>query len=55
MSPLNTIAVFVKAKIGKMINATGLCKKCCKIYEVDFLSPLPNGIANANNTPVIVA
>ena len=31
MSPLKRIAVFANAKIGKMINATGLCKKCCKI------------------------
>ena len=55
MSPLKTMAVFANAKIGKMINATGLCKKCCKINEVDFSSPLPNGMTNANNTPVIVA
>ena len=55
MSPLKTIAVFAKAKIGKMINATGLCKKCCKIKEVDFSPPFPNGIAKANRTPVIVA
>jgi hypothetical protein len=31
ISPLKTMAVFANAKIGKMINATGLCKKCCKM------------------------
>ena len=31
MSPLKTIAVLANAKMGNMINATGLCKKCCKI------------------------
>ena len=31
MSPLKTIAVFANAKIGKIINATRLCKKCCYI------------------------
>ena len=55
MSPLKTIAVLANANIGKIIKATGLCRKCCKIYEVDFSPPLPNGMANANKTPVIVA
>lgn len=55
MLPLKTMAVLAKAKIGKMIKATGLCKKCCKMNEVDFSPPLPNGIANANKTPVMVA
>ena len=55
MSPLKAMAVFANAKMGKMINATGLCKKCCKMYEVDFSSPLPNGIAKAKSTPVMVA
>lgn len=55
MSPLKTMAVLANAKMGKMINATGLCKKCCKMYEVDFSSPLPNGMANAYKTPVMVA
>ena len=31
MSPLKTMAVLANAKMGKMINATGLCKKCCNI------------------------
>ena len=55
MSPLKTIAVLANANIGKIIKATGLCRKCCKIYEVDFSPPLPNGMAKANKTPVIVA
>ena len=55
MLPLKMIAVLANAKIGKTIKATGLCKKCCKIYEDDFSSPLPNGIVKANRTPVIVA
>lgn len=55
MSPLKTMAVFANAKMGKIIKATGLCKKCCKMYEVDFSSPLPNGIAKAKSTPVMVA
>ena len=37
------------------INATGKCKNSCKMIEPDFLSPVLNGIANANKTPVIVA
>ena len=49
------IAVLANAKIGMMINATGLCKKCCKIQDGDFSSPSPKGIAKANKTPVIVA
>ena len=55
MSPLNIMPVLANAKTGRMKNATGLCKKCCKMYEVDFSSPLPNGIAKAKSTPVIVA
>ena len=31
MFPLKTMAVLANAKMGSMINATGLCKKCCKI------------------------
>lgn len=31
MLPLKIMAVLANANIGKMINATGLCKLCCKI------------------------
>ena len=55
MSELNMIAVLASANIGRMTKATGLCKKCCKTMEVDFLLPLPKGMAKANKTPVIVA
>ena len=55
MFPLNKIAVLAKANMGRIINATGLCKKCCKMEDVDFSSPSPNGIVNASNTPVMVA
>lgn len=49
------IIVLAKAKIGNIKNATGLCKNFCKMYEVDFSSPLPKGIAKANSTPDTVA
>ena len=49
------MAVFAKAKIGKIKKATGMCKKCCKIIDGDFFLPVPNGMANANKMPVIVA
>ena len=38
-----------------MKKATGLCKKYCKIQEVDFSSPLPNGMANANTLGAVMA
>ena len=31
ISLLKTMAVLANAKIGRMINATGLCKKCCNL------------------------
>ena len=31
ISPLKTMAVLANAKMGNMINATGLCKKCCRM------------------------
>ena len=51
----NERQVFAKAKRGRMKKATGACKESCKIYEGDFLPPLPKGIAKAKSTPVIVA
>ena len=47
--------VLATANNGRIKKATGLCKKYWRIYEGDFSPPLPNGIANANKTPVIVA
>ncbi len=47
--------VLAIANKGKMKKATGLCRKCCNLYEIVFLPPSPNGITNANKTPVIVA
>ena len=41
------MAVFANAKIGSIIKATGLCKKCCKIVDVAFFPPPPNGMAKA--------
>ena len=52
-----TIPVLASAKIGKMMNATGLCKKCSSRCEGDFSSSslAENGIAKASITPAIVA
>lgn len=35
----NKIAVFASANKGNTINATGLCKKCCSLKEIEFSSP----------------
>src|SRR5262252_5192862 len=52
-----TIPVFAKAKIGRMTNATGLCNTCSSRCEGEAASSswAENGIANASNTPAIVA
>jgi hypothetical protein len=49
------MAVFTKAKRGTIIKATGLCKKCCSLYDTFSSSFLLNGITNASNTPARVA
>ena len=52
-----TMPVFANAKIGKMMKATGLCKKSSSLWEGDSrsLSWGENGIAKASVTPAIVA
>ena len=52
-----TMPVFASAKIGKITNATGLCKKCSSWCEGDSSSSslAENGIVNASNTPAMVA
>lgn len=54
---LITIPVLASAKIGKMTNATGLCRKCSSRWEGDASSSgfAENGMANARSTPAIVA
>ena len=54
-SPLSTIHVLASANNGRIKNATGLCKKCCNVYDGDLSSPFEKGITKANKTPVIVA
>ena len=53
--PLNDIPVFASAKTGMIMKATGLCRKCCSLYDGDFSLPSPNGRANASRTPANVA
>lgn len=53
--PVSAMPVFASAKSGMMINATGLCKKCCNLWDGDFLSPSPKGMVKARRTPAIEA
>ena len=55
ISPDNAIQVFAIANKGRIKNATGLCKKRCNKYDGDLVPCFLNGIANASNTPVMVA
>ncbi len=52
-----TMPVFASAKIGRIMKATGLCKKCSSRCEGDSSSSslAEKGIANASKTPAIVA
>jgi hypothetical protein len=54
---LITIPVLASAKIGRMTNATGLCRKCSSRCDGDASSSAfaENGMANARSTPAIVA
>ena len=53
--PESTIPVFASANSGMMRKATGLCRKCCTLYDGDVSSPCVNGIAKASSTPASVA
>ena len=53
-SVLNGMAVLASVNNGRIINATGKCKRCCNLMEGVFSSPEPKGQAKANKTPEIV-
>jgi hypothetical protein len=56
VKPLSTIiAVLARAKRGRIIKATGLCKACCILSEGELPLSLRNGIAKASRTPETVA
>ena len=53
--PFMAMQVLAMANNGRIKKATGLCRKCCNRYDEVFFPPFPNGITNANRTPVMVA
>ena len=52
---LMVMAVLASAKMGSMINDTGLWRKLWSRWEVVFSPPFWNGMTNANSMPVMVA